>query len=135
MSILKNKKEVNYMTVPESLRKIRKAHKLTQQDIANVLGVDRTTYTLYETGSTNPPLETLAKLSKMYNATIGYILGTEENNHSERLNKASFAAEDEVDPVAFLSKDERKLLLSYRVLSPEKKQQLREQLDKALKEE
>lgn len=135
MSILKNKKEVNFMTVPESLRKIRKAHKLTQQDIANVLGVDRTTYTLYETGSTNPPLETLAKLSKMYNATIGYILGTEENNHSERLNKASFAAEDEVDPVAFLSKDERKLLLSYRVLSPEKKQQLREQLDKALKEE
>ena len=123
------------MTVPESLRKIRKAHKLTQQDIANVLGVDRTTYTLYETGSTNPPLETLAKLSKMYNATIGYILGTEENNHRERLNKASFAAEDEVDPVAFLSKDERKLLLSYRVLSPEKKQQLREQLDKALKEE
>ncbi len=123
------------MTVPESLRKIRKAHKLTQQDIANVLGVDRTTYTLYETGSTNPPLETLTKLSKMYNATIGYILGSEENNHSERLNKASFAAEDEVDPVAFLSKDERKLLLSYRVLSEEKKQQLRDQIAMALKEE
>ncbi|MBQ7296136.1 MAG: helix-turn-helix transcriptional regulator [Clostridia bacterium] len=123
------------MTVPESLRRIRKAHKLTQQDIANVLGVDRTTYTLYETGSTNPPIETLEKLSNMYNATIGYILGTEENNHPERLGKADMVAEDNVDPIAYLSKDERRLLLSYRVLSEQKKEQLRQQIAEALKEE
>ncbi len=123
------------MTIPESLRKIRKAHKLTQQDIANVLGVDRTTYTLYETGATNPPIETLEKLSSMYNATIGYILGKEDNNHPERLNKAAFVSEGDIDPIAFLSKDERKLLLSYRVLSEEKKEQLRKQIAEALKEE
>lgn len=123
------------MTVSESLRKIRKAHKLTQQDIANVLGVDRTTYTLYETGSTNPPIETLEKLSNIYNATIGYILGKEESNHAERLKKTELVSEGDVDPIALLSKDERRLLLSYRVLSEEKKEQLRNQIAEALRQE
>ena len=123
------------MTVAESLRKIRKAHKLTQQEIANILGIDRTAYTLYETGKTNPPIETLEKLSNMYNATIGYILGKEADNHPERLNKAAFVAEDDMDPIAYLSKDERKLLLSYRVLSEENKEKIRKEMLQALSEE
>ena len=112
------------MTVAESLRRIRKAHKLTQQDIANVLGVDRTTYTLYETGVTNPPIDALEKLSHMYNATIGYILGKEADNHAERLSKGDFVAEKDVDPVVYLPKDEKKLVISFRVLSEKKKEEI-----------
>ncbi len=122
------------MTVGESLRKIRKSHKLTQQDIANVLGVDRTTYTLYETGSSNPSIETLAKLSVVYNATIGYIVGREEKNHSENIaKKPMFVSEDNVDPVAYLPKDEQALLISYRVLSDEEKVELRKEIVEKLR--
>ncbi len=123
------------MTVAESLKKIRKAHKLTQLEVANILGVDRTTYTLYEIGKTYPPIETLDKLSNMYNATIGYILGKETENHPERLKKAAFVAEDDVDPIAYLSKDERKLLLSYRVLSQNGKENIINEVVQALREE
>ena len=135
MITIKADKEVEFMTVGDSLRKIRKAHKLTQQDIALVLGVDRTTYTLYETGGTNPPLETLYKLSSMYNATIGYILGKEEENHPEKLNKGAFVGEDDVDPIAYLSKDERRILLSYRVMSEESKEHIRKEMANILSEE
>ena len=38
----------------ERLRQIRLEHNLTQQNIADVLGCDRTTYTLYETAATTP---------------------------------------------------------------------------------
>lgn len=117
------------MTVAQNLRRIRKAHKLTQQDIANVLGVDRSTYTLYETGSTSPSIENLEKLSNIYNATVGYILGFEENNAPERIVKeASFVSEDDVDPVAFLPKDEQTLLISYRILSDDEKEELRKKI-------
>lgn len=134
MITIKTDKDVNFMTVPESLRKIRKAHKLTQQDVALILGIDRTTYTLYETGVTNPPIEALEKLSNMYNATIGYILGKEADNHPERLNKTAFAAEDDLDPIAYLSKDERRILLSYRVMSEESKEYIRKEMANILSE-
>ncbi len=122
------------MTVGESLRKIRKSHKLTQQDIANVLGVDRTTYTLYETGGSNPSIETLVKLSVVYNATIGYIIGKEEKSNSDNISKKPmFVSEDDVDPVAYLPKDEQALLISYRVLSDEEKEALRNEIIEKLR--
>lgn len=117
------------MTVSESLRKIRKAHKLTQQDVANVLGVDRTTYTLYELGATYPSIASLEKLSEAYNATVGYIIGKEENNCPERIIKnADFLREENVDPLAYLSKDERSLIFSYRILSDEDKKKIKQEI-------
>ena len=65
--------------VSESLKKVRKEHKLTQQDIADVLGIDRSTYTFYETGKTSPSVQTLYKLSNIYNVSMGYLSGYEEN--------------------------------------------------------
>lgn len=66
--------------ISKRLRQIRVEHKLTQQNIADVLGIDRTTYTFYETGVSKPSLVTLAKLADIYNVTVGYLLGVEENN-------------------------------------------------------
>ncbi len=123
------------MTVAESLKKIRTAHNLTQQEVASVLGLDRTAYTQYETGKTKPTIETLKKLSNMYNATIGYIVGAEKENHPERLKSAGFVSEDNPDPIALLSKDERKLLLSYRVLSEKNKEKIRKEMKQVLSEE
>ena len=68
------------------------------------MGIDRTTYTLYENGVTNPSIEALAKLSSVYNATIGYILGKEENYPERIVTEGKFLMEDNLDPVAFLPK-------------------------------
>lgn len=115
--------------VSESLKKVRKEHKFTQQDIADVLGVDRSTYTFYETGKTSPSIATLQKLSNIYNVTIGYLAGYEENRPELKSKHVSpsMSAPD-VDPIALLSKDEQIMLMCYRVLSNEKKNEILKQI-------
>ncbi|MBQ4267817.1 MAG: helix-turn-helix transcriptional regulator [Clostridia bacterium] len=106
----------------ESLKKVRKEHKLTQQDIAEVLGIDRSTYTFYETGKTSPSVATLHKLADIYNVTIGYLAGYEEN-HPELKTKhmtPSLSAPN-IDPIAFLPKEEQIMLMCFRLLQDDKK--------------
>ena len=42
------------MTLAERLKEIRREHNFTQLDLAEVLGIDRTAYTYYEMGKTQP---------------------------------------------------------------------------------
>ena len=109
--------------VSESLKKVRKEHKLTQQDIADVLGVDRSTYTFYETGKTSPSIATLHKLADIYNVTIGYLAGYEENRPELKVKHMSPSlSAPGIDPLAFLTKDEQIMIMCYRILQSDKKQ-------------
>lgn len=111
--------------VSESLKKVRKEHKLTQQDIADVLGVDRSTYTFYETGKTSPSIQTLQKLSNIYNVSVGYLAGYEENHPELKAKHVSPSMNaPDVDPIALLAKDEQIMLMCYRVLMNDKKQEI-----------
>ena len=114
----------------QHLREIRIEHNLTQKNIADVLGVDRTTYTYYETGATTPSPDTLYKLSRIYNVTVGYLMGVEENVPLDSVSatRGSGSLSAGVDPIASLSKEERALLMCFRVLSPEEKKKAIEKL-------
>ena len=110
----------------DRLRAIRKEHGLTQQNIADVLGVDRTTYTVYEGGSITPSPATLVKLSQIYNVTVGYLIGVEEN-HSELRKIPDEKQEKKLlssDPISLLKKEEKELLLYFRVLSDAEKHKI-----------
>ena len=108
--------------VCENLKRVRKEHKLTQQDIANVLGIDRSTYTFYETGKTSPSISTVYKLAEIYNVTVGYLLGVEDVNGSSGKKPVSMSvASPGADHIAFLDKDEQMLLMCYRIISDEDK--------------
>lgn len=114
----------------DRLRRIRRENKLTQQNIADVLGVDRTTYTVYESGLVTPSSSTLVKLSQIYNVTIGYLIGVEEN-HPELRRDPEKPIDEKIlgsDPISLLKKEEKELLLYYRVLSAEEKAKLIEEL-------
>ena len=110
----------------DRLRAIRKEYGLTQQNIADVLGVDRTTYTVYEGGSITPSPATLVKLSQIYNVTVGYLIGVEEN-HPE-LRKIPDEKQREKllssDPISLLKKEEKELMLYFRVLSDAEKHKI-----------
>lgn len=121
----------------ERLRKIRLEHKLTQQNIADALGIDRTTYTVYETGVTTPSPATLVKLSQIYNVTVGYLMGVEENR--PELKKSIAAEENEgsvlsSDPISLLRKNEKELLMYFRILPDSEKAQVTENLKKLAQE-
>lgn len=111
--------------VSESLKKVRKEHKLTQQDIADVLGIDRSTYTFYETGKTSPSVQTLYKLSNIYNVSMGYLAGFEENRPELKVKHISPSLNaPSIDPIALLSKDEQIMLMCYRLLQSDKQKEV-----------
>lgn len=62
----------------ERLRKLRESKNITQKEMSDFLGVDRTTYVKYETGSSEPNFLTLAKLADYFNVTTDYLLGRED---------------------------------------------------------
>lgn len=57
------------------LKELRLLDKKTQKELAAFLGIDRTTYTKYETGASEPNLETLNRLSSYFGVSIEYLLG------------------------------------------------------------
>lgn len=59
----------------ERLRALRKAHGLTQQQMADLLGIDRTTYTKYERGQSEPNLAALRLIARQFSVTIDYLIG------------------------------------------------------------
>lgn len=50
---------------PNPLRKFRKRLGVTQEELADRLGVKRPTYAKYETGASNPPSEVMDELKRL----------------------------------------------------------------------
>ncbi len=105
--------------VKQMLKKVRKEHRLTQEDVAKILGIDRTTYTFYETGKTSPSITTLVTLSNLYNCTVGYLAGVEDNNPRFKRKQTEISASDP-DPIARLSKEEQLAVMYFRLVPDEK---------------
>lgn len=59
----------------ERLRELRREKGYTQEKVASLLGVDRRTYSAYENGVNCLNAQTLIMLSKIYGASIDYMLG------------------------------------------------------------
>lgn len=62
------------------LKKAREESGLTQEELANFLGVSITTISHYELGKRNPLPETLAKLAEKLNVTIEYLIGQPDDD-------------------------------------------------------
>ena len=57
------------------IKYIREDKDLTQKQIAKILGVERSTYTGWETGKDTIPLRKLSQLCDFYNVSIDYVTG------------------------------------------------------------
>ena len=63
------------MNYTERMRNLREDKDLSQQQIANELGIAQTTYSQYELGKRQLPIEYLKTLCKFYNVSADYMLG------------------------------------------------------------
>lgn len=61
----------------ENLRRARLEKKLTQQQVADLLGVAKSTYCQYETVASEPNILRLKKLAKILGINIDTLLGIE----------------------------------------------------------
>ena len=57
------------------LRDLREDNDLTQTQIAKLLNIKQNTYSQYESGVRQIPIDTLVKLCKFYNTSVDYIIG------------------------------------------------------------
>ena len=56
-------------------RDLREDKDLTQKQVADYLHIKQNTYSQYETGQRQLPIEYLIALAKLYNTSTDYILG------------------------------------------------------------
>ena len=105
----------------------RKAVGWTQQQIADMLNINRTTYTKYELGTSEPSLEILKKIASILNVDMNTLL--DENAIS------AFYDIESVGETFELSSEEIRLIALFRQLETEEKESLLYQLSVSLEEE
>ena len=59
----------------ENIRNLREDHDKKQQELADYLHVKQTTYSKYELGKINIPIEVFMALADYYDVSVDYILG------------------------------------------------------------
>lgn len=59
----------------ENIRSLRIDNGYTQKKIAEYLGISQNTYSQYEIGVLNYPIEALEKLADFYGVSVDYLLG------------------------------------------------------------
>lgn len=57
------------------LKEKRKERSLTQKDVADQLGVGRTTYAMYESENRDPDTDTLQRMADFFEVSTDYLLG------------------------------------------------------------
>lgn len=62
------------------LRDLREDSDLTQTQLAEKLNMHKTTYTNYEQGKRDLPLEVAIKIAKFYNVSLDYLAGITNGN-------------------------------------------------------
>lgn len=71
---------------PSLLRNLRKGKGISQQKLADEIGVTKSTVGLYETGDTVPDVKTLYKIAKYYDVSSDYLLGLADNRKYENID-------------------------------------------------
>lgn len=134
-----------------NLKKLRKDCALTQQQVAEALGLERSTYTYYETGKTDPSVSTLQKIMVLFNCSFSDIYPFGENilefKKDEDFddfdfnsagdsfmglskvsdNNVSFYGKTEADTSVSIN-NERELIENYRLLKDEDKKRIFEEI-------
>lgn len=71
----------------ELIKRLRKENGFTQKEIADRLGIDRTTYGKYETGDSNPDNKMLIAIAKLFEVSVAELLGVYEENKKPSTRK------------------------------------------------
>lgn len=61
------------------IKDLREDNDYTQQQIADMLHIKQNTYSQYENGHRQIPIDLLIKLSEFYNTSVDYLLGLTNN--------------------------------------------------------
>lgn len=99
-------------SVSAVLKMYRKAHNLTQQKVADYLGLDRTTYSKYET-MRRPEIDVILKLSLLYEISLDDFMSPffKDSDSPSALVTVDSPKPEKLERI---SSEEEKLLMLYR---------------------
>lgn len=99
------------MSLSRKLKQLRKEHKITQVDLAKVIGVERSSVGKYETG-TMPSAEVLTSIAEYFGVTTDYLLGVSESQRPPK-NNAEVQKIISALPLDLLDDEELQKLVEY----------------------
>ena len=73
----------------KNLKALRKEYNISQQQLANIIGVSPQSINKYENHNVEPDIETLKAIATFFNTTIDFLVGFDES-------KTAFTKEDEL---------------------------------------
>lgn len=114
----------------KSLRDYRKRQGWNQQFIADQLNIDRSTYSYYESGRTSPSIDSLIRLSKIFNVSVDELLNVQRN---EPLVVAENPPPYDPAPQIALTQAERARIIKMRQLDNESREMIDKLIDEQLK--
>ena len=117
------------------LKAMRKDRKETQDDIAKLLGVRRTTVGEYERGNIRPPMDKMKILADHFEVSVDYLMGntnfqTAEERNEESPNDVSKAMKKILED---LQKNQHAMMFDGEVLDDESRELLISSLEQSLR--
>lgn len=101
----------------QMIRDLREDHDLKQKTVADYLGVSQQTYSNYENGNREIPIEVVQKLSKYYKVSTDYLLGADSgylgNTNLKNTYLGKITMHDVVYDIQQLNAKERRDLLKF----------------------
>lgn len=68
----------------KNLKLLRESNNLTQQQMADLFGIQRPTYSRYENGERQPDFKLLIDISKHFHVSVDYLLGQTDDKYKKR---------------------------------------------------
>ena len=99
------------------LKELRLAAGYTQQEIADILEIDRSTYAYYESGKTEPNMQKLKKIANLYGLSSDDLIECRLRPVPNRLSTHSDGDFSAMQALRCLSRSEQELVLLYRSCS------------------
>lgn len=117
------------------LKAMRKERKETQEDIAKLLKVQRTTVGEYERGNIRPPMDKMKLLADHFEVSVDYLMGntnfqTAEERNEESPNDVSKAMKKILED---LQKNQHAMMFDGEVLDDESRELLISSLEQSLR--
>ena len=93
--------------IANSIRSLRELEGMSQQKLADLVGVTRSAISMYETGSTYPKMAVLQKIAQVFGVSVASMVYDQDKDAAE------YGVQMESIP-----QDEYNLLMCYRTMSP-----------------
>ncbi|QHQ61263.1 helix-turn-helix domain-containing protein [Anaerocolumna sedimenticola] len=114
------------MDIGKKIRNLRQQKNIPQNDLAQILGVSKSTMSNYERNYSTPDPDILVKLAEYFGVSVDYLFDYEDSRHKFELVKENSDYTSSNSTV--LTKDEQNVLNYYNRLTDEYKDYIKGQM-------